>query len=103
MKGQEWYPKSAWLEAPRGFLAVHQISGFNGTRGLFDFTTRSPPTAGATKCYLRAEAQEMFQLESTRIGINIVNVLFQRGDAHNCNRTTPIPAFGQRAVLIEQS
>jgi hypothetical protein len=44
----------------------------------------------------------MFQLESSRIGINIVNVLLQRGNACHCSRTTPVPTAGLRAILIEQ-
>jgi hypothetical protein len=44
----------------------------------------------------------MFQLEPSRLGINIVNVLPQRGNAQLCNRTTPVPTSGYRAVLPVQ-
>jgi hypothetical protein len=48
----------------------------------------------------------MLSLESSQIGINIVNVPFKRGNADLCNRTQPVPTLGQRAggvrtVLME--
>jgi hypothetical protein len=48
-------------------LAMHQISGFNGTEGLFDFTSCSPPTAGAAhRCPVKP---------NTPLGPDQVNVL----------------------------